>query len=147
MRGLQEYPAIFLCISLVTAGCRNELGSENNRSKPPETKNVAASHPASDSVAIQEALSNFKVHPGLNASRYPIPNDTRLRVLLAGAKLLARDDVKVKNWAWAPWCDGTFSTTQGEFIFELFLGGRGKLKCNEGEWRFFSFDPQPGGGG
>ncbi len=97
-----------------------------------------------DHLPDSSTIKDIQLVKGLNATKDGKLTEEAFRRLLASAKPVDAKQLADRHWAYAPWYSGTFTTPEGLYNFELYLGGRGKLLGPDGRAGLFSFDQTSG---
>lgn len=142
---------LLMLFGLIVGGCANPSHNVGVRCKAPATRTAPTPigvplkpicrPEAIMRVSIPHDIYNLRLSKGLNASEGKVLTIDSVKKLLAAAHLLNPTEASLKEWSYAPWYFGTFIGPDGEYHYELFLGGRGRLTTPNGEVGFFSFVP------
>jgi hypothetical protein len=138
---LFEHLACWHSSSVASGASRNTAASQ--ASSLPTTVPDLIRMPGNDGAVMFNIPRDIR---DLRLSKNPLaPVDAALseasfKKLLAAAKPLDPSDPELRNWSYSQWYNGTLVASGGQYSFEIFLGGMGKMVTPTGSFGYFMLD-------
>ncbi len=134
--------------TLVTVSCTSGKSQRSSMTKPKDEETNMLGALPQPSVTTLSTIPSIKELKELSFSCYPYSptiQEEQLKRMWATAKPISANDPMILGWQYSPWIKGTFSTVEGKYTFEIFLGGLGTLDTPNGQWGYFLVDAKVSG--
>lgn len=112
------HPIYFYAIILTAMVTYNPVNAQDNKPRFPGLVNLEKL-PAGDTIQTVEISLHSPDSPALDSVSFI--------AMFNHAKSVQPDDNLLRNWSYTPWAAVTFTTPQGHYQLNLFLGGLGML--------------------